>query len=95
MSTLSDDQISSALADLPGWSHAGEAITKRFEFEDFNAAMAFMATAALQIDELNHHPEWTNVYNRVDVSLSSHDAGGVTDRDITLAGILEGIVAQG
>ena len=94
MSTLTDAQISTALNDLPGWSNAGDAITKTFEFEDFNAAMAYMATAALQIDELNHHPEWTNVYNRVDVRLSSHDAGGVTDRDVALARILEGLAGE-
>lgn len=91
MSTLSDDQISEALTTLPGWSNQGDAITKRFEFEDFNSAMAFMAAAAVQIDELNHHPEWTNVYNRVDVRLTSHDAGGVTERDIKVARILEGL----
>lgn len=91
MSILNAEQISEALADLPGWSSAGDAITRTFTFEDFPAAMAFMAAAAPKIDELNHHPEWTNVYNRVDVRLSSHDAGGVTQRDVTLAAVLDDI----
>jgi 4a-hydroxytetrahydrobiopterin dehydratase len=85
------DEIDSALAGLTGWSNAGDAITKTYEFADFGAAMAFMARAAPGIDELDHHPEWTNVYNRVDVRLSSHDVGGVTDRDIRLAALLDGL----
>lgn len=95
MSILSDEQVSTALAALPGWTASGEAIIRTFEFVDFDAAMAFMATAALQIDELNHHPEWTNVYNRVDVRLTSHDAGGITERDIALAGILQQLATEG
>ena len=95
MSTLSEDRITEALTDLPGWTFAGDAITKTFTFDDFGAAMAFMTSAAPRIDELDHHPEWTNVYNRVDVRLSSHDAGGVTDRDLTLAHILEGFSLEG
>lgn len=90
MSTsLTADEIESALAGLPGWSSAGDAITKTYEFADFGAAMAFMARAAPGIDEMDHHPEWSNVYNRVDVRLSSHDVGGVTDSDVRLAVLLD------
>lgn len=74
-----------------GWTADGDAITKTFEFDDFAAAMAFMQRAAGPIDEMDHHPEWTNVYNRIDVRLTSHDAGEVTDRDIRLAEILDGL----
>jgi 4a-hydroxytetrahydrobiopterin dehydratase len=89
MSAFTDAQIEAALESLPGWSQEGEAIVKSFQFDDFPAAIAFMNRAAGPIDEMNHHPEWTNVYNRVDIRLTSHDTGGVTDRDITLARVLE------
>jgi 4a-hydroxytetrahydrobiopterin dehydratase len=91
MSTpFTPDEIDAALAGLSGWTNAGDAITKTYELADFGAAMDFMARAAPGIDELDHHPEWTNVYNRVDVRLSSHDAGGVTERDVRLAALLDG-----
>jgi 4a-hydroxytetrahydrobiopterin dehydratase len=78
------------MTDVPeGWTEDGDAITKTFEFDDFAAALAFMNRAAGPIDEMNHHPEWTNVYNRVEVRLTSHDTGAVTDRDIRLAGVLD------
>jgi 4a-hydroxytetrahydrobiopterin dehydratase len=89
MSTLTDDEINSALEDLPGWSADGDAIAKTYEFADFRAALGFMNRAAGPIEEMDHHPEWTNVYNRVEVRLSSHDVGGVTDRDTRLATVLE------
>jgi 4a-hydroxytetrahydrobiopterin dehydratase len=89
MSTFSDAQIEEALEPLSGWSQEGEAIVKTYEFADFRAAIDFMSRAALPIDEMNHHPEWTNVYNRVDIRLSSHDVGGVTGRDVQLANVLE------
>ncbi|MBC7633862.1 4a-hydroxytetrahydrobiopterin dehydratase [Aeromicrobium sp.] len=89
MSAYTDAQIEEALADLPGWSQEGEAIVKSYTFDDFAAAVAFIARAAPSIDEMDHHPEWTNVYNRVDVRLSSHDVGGVTERDVLLAHVME------
>lgn len=83
------------MTDVPeGWTEDGDAITKRFEFADFAAAIAFMKRAAGPIDEMNHHPEWTNVYNRVDVRLTSHDTGAVTDRDLRLAGVLDELAQQ-
>jgi 4a-hydroxytetrahydrobiopterin dehydratase len=76
-----------ALARLKGWSEAPgrDAITKKFVFADFNQAFGFMTRAALIAEKLDHHPEWFNVYKIVDVTLSTHDAGGLTERDIKLA----------
>jgi len=77
----------SALAKLDGWSEVEgrDAITKKFTFKDFNEAFGFMARAALIAEKLDHHPEWFNVYNKVEVTLATHDAGGVTERDVKLA----------
>jgi 4a-hydroxytetrahydrobiopterin dehydratase len=91
--SLSTDEIAQALAEFHGWAYDGEALIKTFEFDDFAAAIGFMASARPGIDELNHHPEWTNVYNRVDVRLNSHDVGGVTERDFRLASLLDEIAA--
>lgn len=83
-----------ALARLPGWQAlAGrDAIARRFTFADFNAAFGFMARVALKADQMDHHPEWTNVYNRVDVVLTTHEANGVTEKDVQLAAFMDGIV---
>jgi len=89
MSIFTEAETNAALADLDGWSSDGDAIAKTYEFADFGAAMDFMARAAPGIDSMNHHPEWTNVYNKVEVRLSSHDVGGVTDRDVRLAALLD------
>lgn len=89
VSRLSADQIEQALTEFTGWAYDDEALTKTFTFDDFAAAIDFMASARPRIDELNHHPEWTNVYNRVAVRLNSHDVGGVTDRDFKLASLLD------
>ena len=76
-----------ALGKLAGWNEVPgrDAITKKFVFHDFNAAFGFMTRAALVAEKLDHHPEWFNVYKTVDVTLSTHDAGGVTELDIKLA----------
>jgi len=76
-----------ALAKLEGWTEVDgrDAISRKFMFKDFNEAFGFMARAALIAEKLDHHPEWFNVYNRVEVTLATHDAGGVTERDIKLA----------
>ena len=76
-----------AMGKLKGWSDASgrDAISKTFEFKDFNAAFGFMTRAALVAEKMNHHPEWFNVYKTVEVTLSTHDAGGVTELDIKLA----------
>jgi 4a-hydroxytetrahydrobiopterin dehydratase len=89
---LTDAQIDAVLAGLAGWSRVPgrAAITKRFVFADFNAAFGFMARVALLAEEMDHHPEWSNVYKTVEVTLSTHDAGGVTDLDVRMAKAMEG-----
>lgn len=91
MGGMSTDEITQALEGSTGWAYDGDALIKTFTFDDFAAAIDFMAAARPRIDQLNHHPEWTNVYNRVDVRLNSHDVGGVTDRDLQLARLLDEI----
>lgn len=83
-----------ALASLAGWQEAEgrDAIRKSFVFEDFVAAFGFMSKVALIAERMDHHPEWTNVYRKVDVILSTHDAGGVTEKDIALARALDALV---
>lgn len=90
---LTDDALQSAVAGLDGWAldDAGNGIGKTFGFDDFNAAFGFMSRAALKAEQMNHHPEWFNVWNRVEVRLSTHDAGGVTSLDIELAAFMDGI----
>jgi 4a-hydroxytetrahydrobiopterin dehydratase len=80
-----------ALAQLTGWTAADgrDAIVKTFKFKDFNAAFGWMTRVALAADKLDHHPEWFNVYNRVDVQLATHDADGVTELDVTLAKFMD------
>jgi 4a-hydroxytetrahydrobiopterin dehydratase len=87
MSTiLSAAEIQSALGELPGWSRAGDTLAKTYQFKSFREAMSFMVRVAFEAEALNHHPDWSNVYNRVDVKLSTHDAGGkVTAKDVELA----------
>jgi 4a-hydroxytetrahydrobiopterin dehydratase len=80
------------LAELEGWAEAkgGDAITKTFQFKSFNQAWGWMNRVALVAEKMDHHPEWANVYGRVEVTLSTHDAGGVTQLDIDLARKMEG-----
>ena len=80
-----------ALIGLDGWSDAEDrdAIQKTFTFKSFNQAFSFMTRVAMEAEKANHHPEWFNVYNRVDVTLSTHDAGGITEKDIKLAQFME------
>lgn len=83
-----------ALGKLAGWSDVPgrDAITKKFVFKDFNAAFGFMTRAALVAEKMDHHPEWFNVYKTVEVTLATHDAGGVTELDIRLAEAMERLV---
>lgn len=80
-------------ARIPSWTmvNGRDAIQKTFNFKDFNAAFGFMTRAALVAEQMNHHPEWFNVWNRVDVALSTHDAGGLTERDVKLAEAMDRI----
>jgi 4a-hydroxytetrahydrobiopterin dehydratase len=87
MTLLTESDRAELLPALDGWAmvEGRDAITKRFVFADFNAAFGWMARVALVAEQLNHHPEWSNVYRNVDVTLSTHDANGLTRRDIELA----------
>ena len=80
-----------ALATLDSWAEVEnrDAIQKSFRFKDFNEAFGFMGRIALMAEKLDHHPEWFNVYNQVDITLSTHDAGGVSERDIALAKFID------
>ena len=86
-----------ALASLPGWGAAAgrEAVTRSFRFADFSAAFGFMTRAALAAEAMDHHPEWTNVYNRVEVTLTTHNEGGVTQKDVDLATAMDGYAIVG
>lgn len=82
-----------AVGDLQGWQVVSgrEAITKVYKFVDFNAAFGFMTRVALKAEQLDHHPEWYNIYSRVEVVLTTHDAGGVTGKDINLAKFMDAV----
>jgi 4a-hydroxytetrahydrobiopterin dehydratase len=93
---LSAEARKSALQGIPGWSEVSgrEAIARTFTFKDFNEAFGFMSRAALVAEKSDHHPEWRNVYRTVEVLLSTHDADGVTQRDIDLAKAMNAIASQ-
>lgn len=82
---LEDAQRANALAALPAWELRDDRIVRTFTFDDFAAAFAFMTRCAAVAEKLDHHPEWSNVYNRVTVELTTHDAGGLTELDIRFA----------
>src|SRR5450755_3898192 len=94
MRKFTGSELKDALAGLPGWSVANGKLHKEYKFADFIYAFGFMATAALAIEKMNHHPEWFNVYNRVTVDLTTHDAEGITSKDAELAKILDGIATK-
>lgn len=88
---LEADARRDALAGLPNWQEAGgrDAITRSLRFNDFNAAFGFMSRVALKAEQMGHHPEWFNVYNRVDITLATHDVGGLSELDIELARFID------
>lgn len=88
---LTDEEIKKELANLPGWSVLNGKLHKDFVFKNFIEAFGFMARAALYIEKMNHHPEWFNVYNKLKVDLTTHDAGGITQNDINLARTLNSL----
>jgi len=92
MMRLSQLDIKEELKNLPGWNVINEKLHKEFKFDSFNQAFGFMARAAMEIEKMNHHPEWFNVYNRITVELTTHDVGGITKNDINLAKILNSLV---
>lgn len=91
MVRLSQIDIDEQLKNLPGWSVVNEKLHKEFQFESFNQAFGFMTRAAMEIEKMNHHPEWFNVYSRITVELTTHDAGGITKNDVNLAKILNSL----
>ena len=91
MHVLPEDQIRTELRDLKGWSIQNGKLYKEFVFADFVEAFGFMTKAALHAEKMNHHPEWSNVYNKLSVYLTTHDAGGITANDIKLARMLNSI----
>ncbi len=91
---LTDAEISALLAEQPGWALRGDglAIEREFKFKDFNAAFGFMTRVALYAEKTDHHPEWFNVYNRVRITLTTHDADGLSARDAEMARVIAGMV---
>lgn len=92
LTKLSQEQIKNELKNMPGWAVVEGKLHKEFQFEDFNQAFGFMTRAAMHIEKMNHHPEWFNVYNKLVVDLTTHDAGGITENDIKLAKTLNSLV---
>ena len=95
MTKLTMEELNASLKRLPDWAIVGdrEAIVRNFQFVDFDAAFTFMTRSALLAAKMDHHPEWFNVYNRVEVTLTTHDAGGVTQKDIVLATAMDSYAA--
>lgn len=85
-------EIEKELKDIPGWTIVEGKLHKEFQFDDFNQAFGFMTRAAMHIEKMNHHPEWFNVYNKLIVDLTTHDAGGITENDIKLAKTLNSLI---
>lgn len=92
MQKLKEQEIEDRLNELEGWTYSENAIHTSFEFENFKEAFTLMTRIAFEAETQQHHPDWTNVYNQLEISLSTHDAGGVTDKDFKLAKAIEGIV---
>ena len=90
---MTDEEREGALAGLPGWAYDAEAraIRRSFRFADFSEAFGFMTRVALAAEKADHHPDWANVWNRVDVALTTHDAGGLTARDVALAKAIDAL----
>ena len=92
MTRLLESDIEEELKKLTGWSVKNDKLHKEFQFNNFNQAFGFMTRAAMEIEKMNHHPEWFNVYNRITIELTTHDAGGITKNDVNLARILNSLV---
>lgn len=89
---LTETEIQDRLRDLAGWASNGQAISREFKFTDFTQAFGFMASAALIAEKMSHHPEWSNVYNKVNITLTTHDVGGLSELDFILAAKLNRLV---
>ena len=89
---LSESDIDEELKKLSGWNVKDDKLHKEFQFDNFNQAFGFMTRAAMEIEKMNHHPEWFNVYNRITVDLTTHESGGITNNDVNLAKILNSLL---
>ncbi len=94
MTKLSESEMKAALRELTAWTVVRDKLHREYQFGDFVHAFGFMATAAIAIEAMGHHPEWSNVYNRVTVDLTTHDAGGITAKDVELARKLDSFAAR-
>lgn len=92
MKKLSEEQINDNLTSLEGWTYSENGLQTSFEFENFKEAFTLMTRIAFEAEARNHHPNWTNVFNQLEITLTTHDAGGVTEKDFELARAIEGIV---
>jgi 4a-hydroxytetrahydrobiopterin dehydratase len=92
MKTLTEEDIEKRLLRFPDWEYYDNAIHAEFEFDNFKDCFSAMSRIAFECEALNHHPDWTNIYNKLNISLSTHDAKGVTDKDFKLAEAIENIV---
>ena len=92
MKALTEEQINVRLEEMEGWGYSEGALYILFEFENFKEAFSAMTRIAFEAERLNHHPEWTNVYDKLEIFLSTHDADGVTDKDFELAGIIDDLI---
>lgn len=94
MKKLDEQARNAFFANHPGWEEVKgrDAAVKLFKFNDFNEAFGFMTRVAIMSDKMDHHPEWSNVYNRVEITLTTHDADGLSTRDVELAGFIEDLV---
>ncbi|HXV66314.1 MAG TPA: 4a-hydroxytetrahydrobiopterin dehydratase [Nitrosopumilaceae archaeon] len=92
MTKIPTNEIENALKNMDGWSVVEGKLHKEFKFDDFNEAFGFMTRAAMHIEKMNHHPEWFNVYNKLIIDLTTHDAGGITENDIKLAKTLNSLI---
>lgn len=92
MKTYNSEEATAKLSELPDWKFENDGITKTFMFSNFVEAFGFMSQAAILAEKANHHPEWFNVYNKVEIRLSTHDAGGLTDYDFSLAKQFEQLI---
>lgn len=93
MSKLTENKIKEMLKDFDGWEYSDNALHTTIEFSDFKDCFAVMTRIAFEAEKLNHHPDWSNVYNKLSITLTTHDAGGLTEKDFQLAQIIDDLVS--
>jgi len=93
MKVLSQDEVEEKLQELDGWELEDDSLHAIFEFEDFKEAFSAMTRIAFEAEKMNHHPEWTNIYNTLEIYLSTHDAGGITEKDFEMARTIDELIS--